>query len=455
MSQLINSYIQTNKDRFIDELFGLLRIPSISSSSEHKVYMIQTAEFIKEKLTDAGAEKAKLIPTKGYPVVYAEKIINPNYPTVLVYGHYDVQPIDPIELWKNPPFEPVIIDDKIYARGADDDKGQMYMQVKAFELLNKNKLLKCNVKFMIEGEEEIGSEHLGDFCKENKELLKADIILVSDTGMFSVENPAITVGLRGISYMEVEVTGPNRDLHSGHYGGAVANPINILCNMITKLHDDNNKIAIPGFYDDVLVLSAEERKEYAKIPFNLENFKKEINIPGIKGEKDFTTLERIGTRPALDVNGIWGGHTGEGSKTVIPSKAYAKISMRLVPNQKAEKIAELFENYFKSIAPEAVNVKVRYLHGGNPFLSPTNTKAYIAASKAYEEVFGKKPLGVRGGGSIPIINLFEEVLGIKSILMGFGLESDAIHSPNENYPVNNFLKGIETIAAFYNYYTES
>jgi acetylornithine deacetylase/succinyl-diaminopimelate desuccinylase-like protein len=455
MSKLINDIISSNKDRFIDELFGLLRIPSISSSSEHKEHMLKTAEYLKEKLTEAGAEKARLISTKGYPVVYAEKIIDPTLLTVLVYGHYDVQPIDPIELWKNPPFEPIIVDGKIFARGADDDKGQLYMQVKAFEILNKNKLLKCNVKFMLEGEEEIGSPSLGDFCRENKELLKADIILVSDTGILTMENPAITVGLRGIAYMEVELTGPNRDLHSGHYGGAVANPLNILCNMITKLKDENNKITILGFYDDVLELSEEERKEYAKIPFNLEVFRNEIKIPDIMGEKGFATLERTGIRPALDVNGIWGGHIGEGSKTVIPSKAYAKISMRLVPNQKHEKIAKLFETYFISIAPASVSVKVKYLHGGNPFLSPTNTKAYISASKAYEETFGKKPLGIRGGGSIPIINLFEEVLGLKSILMVFGLETDAIHSPNENYPLENFFKGIETIAAFYKYYQES
>lgn len=455
MNPLIASYIQSNKDRYLEELFGLLRIPSISSSSEHKEYMLKTANYLKDKLTDAGAEKARLISTQGYPVVYAEKFIDTKYPTVLVYGHYDVQPIDPIELWTNPPFEPIIINEKIYARGADDDKGQLYMQVKAFELLNKNGLLKCNVKFMFEGEEEIGSPSLEDFCKENKELLKADIILVSDTGMLTIENPAITIGLRGISYMEVEVTGPNRDLHSGHYGGAVENPINVLCNMITKLHDTNHRINIPGFYDDVLSLSEEERKEYAKLPFNLEEFKKEIGIPAINGEKDYSTPERTGIRPALDVNGIWGGHTGEGSKTVIPSKAYAKISMRLVPNQDNEKIARLFEDYFKSIAPETVTVKVKYLHGGKPLLSPTNTKSYIAASKAYEEVFGKKPLGIRGGGSIPIINLFEEVLGIKSILMGFGLETDAIHSPNENYPLVNFFKGIETIAVFYTNYQES
>ncbi len=455
MGQFIKTTIESNKDRFINELFEFLRIPSISSSSEHKEFMIKTAEYLKERLIEAGAEKAKLMPTKGFPVVYAEKMINPSYPTVLVYGHYDVQPIDPIELWKNPPFEPIIINEKIYARGADDDKGQMFMQIKAFEILNKNNLLKCNVKFMLEGEEEIGSVSLEAFCKENKELLKADIILVSDTGISSMENPAITVGLRGISYMEVEVTGPNRDLHSGHYGGAVANPINILCNMIAKLKDADNKITIPGFYDDVVVLTEEERREYAKIPFDLGNFKHEIGISNINGEKNYTTLERTGIRPALDVNGIWGGHITEGSKTVIPSKAYAKISMRLIPNQNHEKIAKLFEDYFKTIAPDSVSVKVSYLHGGNPFLSPNNTKAYLAASKAYEEVFGKKPLGVRGGGSIPIINLFEEVLGLKSILMGFGLESDAIHSPNENFPIENFLKGIETISAFYNYYTES
>jgi len=455
MNPLINAYIQSNKDRFLDELFSLLRIPSISSSSEHKEYMLKTAAFLKDKLTEAGAEKARLITTEGFPVVYAERIINPTYPTILVYGHYDVQSIEPIELWTNPPFEPIIVDGKIYARGADDDKGQMYMQIKAFELLNKNNLLKCNVKFMLEGEEEIGSPSLDNFCKENIELLKTDIILVSDTGILSMENPAITVGLRGISYFEVEVTGPNRDLHSGHYGGAVANPINILCDIITKLHDADNKITIPGFYDDVIIVTDEDKKEYAKFPFNIEKYKNEIGIPAIYGEKNFTTLERTGIRPALDVNGIWGGHISEGSKTVIPSKAYAKISMRIVPNQKAEVVAMLFENYFKSLAPEAVSVKVSYFHGGNPFLSPTNTKAYIAASKAYEEVFGKKPLAYRGGGSIPIINLFEETLGAKSILMGFGLESDAIHSPNENFPVVNFLKGIETITAFYKYYTES
>lgn len=454
MNPLIQDFIQSNKDRFVDELFSLLRIPSISSSNEHREDMEKTALYIKNKLIEAGADNARIIPTKGCSIVFAEKMINPSLPTILVYGHYDVQSVEPIELWTNPPFEPVIIDGKIYARGADDDKGQMFMQIKAFEILNKNNLLKCNIKFMIEGEEEIGSPSLEDFCKENKDLLKSDVILVSDTGISSLENPSITVGLRGISYFEVEVTGPNRDLHSGHYGGAVANPINILCEMIAKLHDADNKISIPGFYDDVNILTEDERKEYAQFPLEIENYKKELDIPQIYGEKNFSTLERTGIRPALDVNGIWGGHIGEGSKTVIPSKAFAKISMRIVPNQKSDNVAKQFESYFKSIAPESVSVKVTYFHGGNPFISSTNTKAYIAASKAYEEVLGKKPLAYRGGGSIPIINLFEETLGAKSILMGFGLEGDAIHSPNENFPLINFFKGIETIAAFYHYYTE-
>jgi acetylornithine deacetylase/succinyl-diaminopimelate desuccinylase-like protein len=447
-------YIEENKDRFLEELFDLIRIPSISSEAARKDDMLRAAEYWKKTLDDAGAEDTAIMETDGNPVVYGEKKIDENLPTVLVYGHYDVMPVDPIDLWESEPFEPVIRDGKIWARGADDDKGQAFMHAKAFEYLVKSNSLPCNVKFMIEGEEEVGSPSLGKFCELNKEMLQADVILVSDTGMIARDIPSITTGLRGLSYMEVEVTGPNRDLHSGLYGGAVANPINILTKMIASLTDENNKITIPGFYDDVLEVNPEERAEMAKAPFNLDEYQKAIDIDTVWGEEGFSTMERTGIRPSLDVNGIWGGYTGEGAKTVIPSKAYAKISMRLVPHQNNEKISELFEEYFKSIAPPSVKVKVKALHGGQPYVSPTDMIAYKAADKAYEEVYGIRPVPVRSGGSIPIISTFEEVLGIKSILMGFGLESDAIHSPNENYPLEQFFNGIETITYFYKYFAE-
>jgi len=450
----VKEYIEANKDRFLEELFELIRIPSISSLSEHKGDMLKTAEHYKKAIIAAGADKAEVLPTIGNPVVYGEKIINPELPTVLVYAHYDVMPVDPIELWNSKPFEPVVKDGKIWARGADDDKGQGFMHVKAFELMVQTDTLPCNVKFMIEGEEEIGSPSLGKFCEENKELLKADIILVSDTGMIAPDVPSITTGLRGLSFMEVTVTGPNKDLHSGIFGGAVANPANILCKMIDSLLDENNKVTIPGFYDDVMLVSDDERKEMAKAPFNLDEYKKAIDIDEEWGEKGYSTNERTGMRPSLDVNGIWGGYTGEGAKTVLPSKANAKISMRLVPNQDNHKISELFEKHFKAIAPPYVKVEVKSLHGGQGYVSPTDMIAYKAADKAYTEVYGRKPVPVRSGGSIPIISTFEEVLGIKSILMGFGLESDAIHSPNENYPLEQFYNGINTIPYFYKYFTE-
>jgi len=447
-------YTEANKQRFLDELFGLIRIPSISSISEHKPDMLRAAEYWKKTILNAGADKAEIIATAGNPVVYGEKIIDPSKPTVLVYGHYDVMPVDPLNLWTSPPFEPEIRDGKIFARGADDDKGQAFMHAKAFESMVQTGSLPCNVKFMIEGEEEIGSPNLEQFCKDHKEMLKADIILVSDTGMIAPDIPSITVGLRGLAYLEVEVTGPNRDLHSGLFGGAVANPINVLSKMIASLTDENNHITVEGFYDKVLELTAEERAEMAKAPFNLEEYKKAIDIEEVCGETGYTTLERTGIRPTLDVCGIWGGYTGEGAKTVLPSKAYAKISMRLVPHQDHLEISKLFEDHFMKIAPPWVKVKVTNLHGGQGYVSPTDTKAYQAASKAYETTFGKKPVPVRSGGSIPIISTFEQVLGIKSILMGFGLESDAIHSPNENFPLFNFFKGIETIPYFYKFYCE-
>lgn len=450
----LNTYLEANKQRFLDELFGLIRIPSISSISDHKPDMLRAAEYWKEAILKAGADKAEIIATAGNPVVYGEKIIDPSKPTVLVYGHYDVMPVDPLNLWNSPPFEPEIRDGKIYARGADDDKGQAFMHAKAFEAMVQTETLPCNVKFMIEGEEEIGSPNLEKFCADHKEMLQADIILVSDTGMIAQDIPSITVGLRGLAYLEVEVTGPNRDLHSGLFGGAVANPINVLSKMIASLTDEKGRITVAGFYDKVQDLTAEERAEMAKAPFNLDEYKKAIDIAEVWGEEGYSTIERTGIRPTLDVCGIWGGYTGEGAKTVLPSKAYAKISMRLVPDQDHHEISELFEKHFLSIAPPYVKVKVTNLHGGQGYVSPTNTKAYQAASKAYETTFGKKPVPTRSGGSIPIISTFERVLGIKSILMGFGLESDAIHSPNENYPLFNFYKGIETIPYFYKFYCE-
>ncbi len=450
----VKKYIDEHRDRFLDELFGLIRIPSISSESARKGDMLKAAEYWKEAILKAGADKAEVMPSEGNPVVYGEKTVDPSAPTVLVYGHYDVMPVDPLELWKSDPFEPEIRDGKIWARGADDDKGQAFMHAKAFELMVNTGTLPCNVKFMIEGEEEVGSPSLGKFCEEHKDMLKADIILVSDTSMIARDIPSITTGLRGLAYMEVEVTGPNKDLHSGLFGGAVANPINILTKMIASLTDEDNVITIPGFYDDVEIISDEERAEMAKAPFNLEAYKKALDIEEVWGEKGYSTNERTGIRPSLDVNGIWGGYTGEGAKTVIASKAHAKISMRLVPHQDHHKIAELFEKHFVAIAPPCVKVRVKALHGGQGYVSPTDMIAYRAAEKAYTEVYGRKPVPVRSGGSIPIISTFEQILGIKSILMGFGLESDAIHSPNENYPLEQFFNGIETIPHFYRYFAE-
>lgn len=450
----IKSYIESNKDRFLEELYALIRIPSISSLKDHKDDMQKAAEYWKETILKAGADKAEILPTDGNPVVYGEKIIDASKPTVLVYAHYDVMPVDPIDLWKSEPFEPEIRDEKIYARGADDDKGQGFMHAKAFETLVQTGQLNVNVKFMIEGEEEIGSPSLGKFCEQNIEKLKADIILVSDTGMMGDDIPTITTGLRGLAYMEVKVTGPNRDLHSGLFGGAVANPANILAKMIAKLTDENNRVTIPGFYDDVLETSEDERKEMAKAPFDLENYKKELDIEDVDGESGFSTIERTGIRPSLDVNGIWSGYTGEGAKTVLPAVANAKISMRLVPNQDHKKIAHLFDEYFKSLAPKSVKVEVKELHGGQGYIAPTDIPEYKAASNAFKDVYGKKVIPFRSGGSIPIISTFESILGTKSLLMGFGLESDAIHSPNENYPLKQFYNGIETITNFYRHYAE-
>lgn len=449
---MIKEYISSNKDRFISELFDWLRIPSVSADSRHKNDVRNAAVFLKDKFTAAGADNVEICETKGHPIVYADKIVNPALPTVLVYGHYDVQPPDPLDLWTSPPFEPVIKDDKIYARGACDDKGQVYMHVKAFETMMKLNALPCNVKFMVEGEEEVGSDNLATFVKENKARLRADVILISDTALISLEHPSITTGLRGLSYMEVEVTGPNRDLHSGVYGGAVANPINVLCAMIASLHDDKGRVTIPGFYTNVATLSPAEREALNRAPFNLDEYKKELGISNVKGEDGYTTAERTGVRPTLDVNGIWGGYTGEGAKTVLPSKAHAKISMRLVPNQTSQEITELFTKHFKSIAPDYVTVSVKPHHGGEPAVTQTNSSAYTSASKAFEEVFGKTPIPTRDGGSIPIVALFKKELGLDTVLMGFGFDSDAIHSPNEHYGVKNFVLGVETIVAFYKHF---
>ena len=454
----IQKYISEHKQRFLDELMDLLRIPSVSADPAYKSEVIRTADEIKKQLIASGAENVEVCSTAGFPIVYAEKIIDPKLPTVLVYGHYDVQPPDPMDLWKSGPFEPVIRTTEIhpqgaiFARGSCDDKGQVYMHVKAFEYMMRNNCLPCNVKFMIEGEEEVGSVNLAVFCEQNKEKLKADVVLISDTGIIANDVPSITTGLRGLSYVEVEVTGPNRDLHSGLYGGAVANPITILCEMVAKMKDENNRITIPGFYDDVEELSAADRAELNKAPFTVEEFKKSIGLTDIHGEKDYTTIERTSVRPTLDVNGIWGGYIGEGAKTVIPSKAYAKISMRLVPHQSNEKITELFQSYFEKIAPKSVTVKVSPHHGGDPVVTPTTSTAYRAASMAMEATFGKKPIPTRSGGSVPIVALFKSVLGLDSVLMGFGLDSDAIHSPNEHFGVFNYLKGIETIPLFYHHY---
>ena len=453
--EFIKEYIKENKDRFIEELIELLKIPSISADPIYKNDVLRCADVVAAALESAGANNVEICPTKGYPIVYGDMIMNENLPTVLVYGHYDVQPADPLELWESGPFEPVIKNTElhpngaIFARGACDDKGQFYMHVKAFELMMKTDSLPCNVKFMIEGEEEVGSENLSDFLISNKNKLACDAILISDTGIISNDIPSITTGLKGLSYLEVEVTGPNRDLHSGLYGGAVANPINILCEMISSMKDENNRITIPGFYDNVIELSKNEREQMAQAPFSLDEYKSALQLNDIHGEAGYSTMERTGIRPTLDVNGIWGGYIGEGAKTVIPSKAFAKISMRLVPNQSDKEITKLFTDYFTSIAPKSVSVMVRPHHGGEPYVSPTDIIAYQAASKAMKTTFGKEPVPVRSGGSIPIVALFEKQLSVKSILFGFGLDSDAIHSPNEHYGIFNYLKGIETIPHFY------
>ena len=456
----ITDYIGNNKERMLNELLELLRIPSISADTKYKDDVLKTAEAVKNRFIEAGADNVEICKTTGFPVIYAEKIIDKSKPTVVVYGHYDVQPADPLNLWDSPPFEPVIKktavhpDGAIFARGSCDDKGQMYMHVKAFETMMRTNTLPCNVKFMIEGEEEVGSPSLGPWIIANKEKLKGDIILISDTSLIGNDTPSIDTGLRGLAYMEVEVIGANRDLHSGVYGGAVANPINVLCKIIASCHDENKHITIPGFYDDVMALSDAERKEMAKAPFNEEAYKKDLDINEVYGEKGYTSIERTGIRPTLDVNGIWGGYTGEGAKTVLPSKASAKISMRLVPNQNSDKISALFQKYFESQAPKGVKISVKPHHGGEPFvISPTNP-AYMAASKAMEETYGKKPVPTRGGGSIPIVALFKKELGLDSILFGFGLDSDALHSPNEHYGLFNYYKGIETIPLFYKHYSQ-
>ncbi len=456
----LHDYLEKHKDRFLEELLDLLRIPSISADSAYKADVLKAAEFVADKLKAAGADNVEVCPTDGHPIVYGEKLIDHNLPTVLVYGHYDVQPPDPLNLWDSPPFEPVIKktdlhpEGAIYARGACDDKGQMYMHVKAFEMMMATGNLTCNVKFMLEGEEEVGSEHLGVFIKANKEKLSSDVVLISDTAMLANDTPSIDVGLRGLSYMEVEVTGPNRDLHSGVYGGAVANPANILAKMIASLQDENNRITIPGFYDDVDELSQEERAKMAEAPFDLEAYKADLDINAVWGEEGYSTMERASIRPTLDVNGIWSGYIGEGAKTVLPSKAYAKISMRLVPHQDSHKISALFQKHFESIAPDCVKVKVTSHHGGEPVVTPIDSAPFIAASNAMEKTFGKKPIPTRGGGSIPIVALFESVLGLKSVLFGFGLDSDNLHSPNEKYGLFNYYKGIETIPYFFKYYAE-
>ncbi|NNK90503.1 MAG: dipeptidase [Saprospiraceae bacterium] len=456
----IHEYINKNKDRFLEELMDFLRIPSVSADPAYAGDVRKAAEWLKAKMENAGLDNTRVVDTAGHPIVYGEKLIDPSLPTVLVYGHYDVQPPDPLDLWESGPFEPVIKETRlhpqgaIFARGSCDDKGQLYMHVKAFEAMNRNNALNCNIKFMIEGEEEVGSDNLEKFCRENVELLKSDVVLLSDTSIIANDIPSITVGLRGLSYVEVEVTGANKDLHSGVYGGAVANPINVLSKMIASMMDDKGRITIPGFYDKVIDLSDEERAEMNKAPFNLEAYKKDLDIDDIMGEEGYTTLERTSTRPTMDVNGIWGGYIGEGAKTVLPSKAFAKISMRLVPDQHPDEITELFSNHFKSIAPSGVRVEVRPHHGGFPAVTPTDTVEYKAAHKAMEATFGKTPIPLRSGGSIPIVAMFEEVFGVKSVLMGFGLDSDSIHSPNEHYGIFNYYKGIETIPLFYKYYSE-
>lgn len=452
--QAWKEYQEKNKDRFLNELLDLLRIPSISAKIENKADMVTCAEAVKARLLEAGADKVVIYETAGHPVVYGEKFVDASKPTVLVYGHYDVQPVDPLNLWNSPPFEPTIKDGKIFARGSADDKGQFYMHVKALETMVQTNSLTTNMKFIIEGEEEVGSPNLSTFVKANKELLKADVILISDTSMISMENPSIDIGVRGLSYIEVEVTGPNRDLHSGVYGGAVANPITILAKMIASCHDENNHITIPGFYNDVVEATPEERKLMAAAPYDEKEFKADLGVTELWGEKGFTSNERTGIRPTLELNGIWGGYTGEGAKTVLPSKAFAKISARLVPNQSSTVITEKLISYFQSIAPAGVTVKASEHHGGEPYMTPVNSKAYKAAAAAVKDTFGKDPIPVRGGGSIPICALFEQELGIKIVFMGFGLDSDNLHSPNEKYDIVNFYKGIETIPYFHKHFAE-
>jgi acetylornithine deacetylase/succinyl-diaminopimelate desuccinylase-like protein len=453
--QVWKDYQEKNKDRFLEELLALLRIPSVSARTENKNDMLTCAEAVKKSLLDAGATIATIYPTEGHPIVYAEKIIDPALPTVLVYGHYDVQPADPLELWNSGPFDPVIKDGKIYARGSADDKGQFYMHVKALETMVQTGTLTTNIKFLIEGEEEVGSPNLATFVKANKALLDANVILISDTSMISMENPSIDIGVRGLSYIEVEVTGPNRDLHSGVYGGAVANPITMLSKMIASCHDQNNHITIPGFYDDVVESSDVERAKMAEAPFDATEYAKDLGVTELWGEKGYSSNERTGIRPTLEVNGIWGGYTGEGAKTVLPSKAFAKISCRLVPNQSSQKITEKIINYFTSIAPAGVTVKAAEHHGGEPYMTPIHSKEYQAAASAITATFGKEPIPVRGGGSIPICALFEKELGLKIVFMGFGLDSDNLHSPNEKFDIVNFYKGIETIPYFHQFYASS
>jgi acetylornithine deacetylase/succinyl-diaminopimelate desuccinylase-like protein len=447
-------YQEKNKDRFLEELLELLRIPSVSARSEHKNDMIKCAEAVKDRLQKAGADRVEIFETAGHPIVYGEKIIDSSKPTVLVYGHYDVQPADPLELWTSGPFDPVIKEGRIYARGACDDKGQFYMHVKALETMVQTNSLPTNVKFIIEGEEEVGSPNLATFIKDKKDMLEADVILISDTAMISLDTPSIDVGVRGLSYIEVEVTGPNRDLHSGVYGGAVANPLTILAKMIASLHDENNHITIPGFYDDVIESSAAEREEMAKAPYDEEEYKTDLGVKELWGEAGYTTNERTGIRPTLEVNGMWGGYTGEGAKTVLPSKAFAKISTRLVPNQKTEKLTKILIEHLEQSAPPYVTVKATEHHGGDPYLTPVDSIEYRAASKAMETAFGKPPIPVRGGGSIPITALFESVLGLRTVFLGFGLDSDNLHSPNEKFDIANFYKGIETIPYFHQYFAE-
>lgn len=452
MASKSQQFIEQHKSRFLDELFTLLRIPSISADPKYKDDVSRTAEKVADFLRQAGAEKVTLFPTAGHPIVYAEKIIADNVPTVLIYGHYDVQPPDPLDLWHSPPFEPTVRDGNIYARGACDDKGQFFMHIKAFEAMLASNELPCNVKFMIEGEEEIGSNNLELFCKDQTEMLTCDMIMISDTSLIANDVPSLTTGLRGLSYVEVEVTGPNRDLHSGVYGGGVTNPINALAQMIASLHDESHKVNIPGFYDKVKIVSADERKQMNEAPFDEKEYTSDLNINAVYGEEGYTTIERTSIRPTLDVNGIWGGYIGAGAKTVLPAKAFAKISMRLVPDQHPDEITKLFSNHFKSIAPPGVTVDVRPHHGGFPAVTPTDSIEYLAAEKAMSDTFGKKPLPQRGGGSIPIVSLFERVLGVKTVMMGFGLDSDNIHSPNEKYGIFNFYKGIETIPHFFRHY---